>query len=96
MGVLLPAMQGNDPSDDARQSLQMHLDYVASHLPEAGLLFGATAHLADIQFSYLLANLNANGFLDNAPRIKTYWDDLQKQPGYLAATKATGPMAPKL
>ncbi|MCK0097675.1 glutathione S-transferase [Yoonia sp. F2084L] len=95
MGVLLPAMQGNDPSDDARQSLQVHLDYVTSHLPETGLLFGAKAHLTDIQFSYLLANLDANGFLDNAPRVKTYWDALQKQPGYLAATKVAGPMAPK-
>ncbi|PJI84502.1 glutathione S-transferase [Yoonia maricola] len=95
MNVLMPVVQGYDPSDGARQSLHMHLDYVASHLPDSGLLFGATARLADIQFSYLLANLDATGFLGDAPRIKTYWEDLQKQPGYLAATKAAGPMAPK-
>ncbi|KQI70551.1 glutathione transferase [Loktanella sp. 5RATIMAR09] len=95
MAVLLPAMQGGDPPDEARRSLQTHLDYVASHLPGTGLLFGARAYMADIQFSYLLANLNALGFLDAAPRVRTYWEDLQKQPGYLAATKAAGPMAPE-
>ncbi|KQB96080.1 glutathione transferase [Loktanella sp. 1ANDIMAR09] len=95
MAVLLPAMQGGDPPDDARQTLQMHLDYLASHLPGTGLLFGDQAYMADIQFSYLLANLDALGFLDAAPRVKTYWDDLQRQPGYLAATQAAGPMAPK-
>jgi glutathione S-transferase len=95
MAVLMPAMQGDDPSNDARQSLRMQLDYVASNLPDSGLLFDATAHLADIQFSYLLANLDANGFLDDTPRVKLFWQDLQKQPGYLAALKAAGPMAPK-
>lgn len=96
MGVLMPALQGDDPQDDARQSLNMHLEYIASHLPDAGLLFGDAAYLADIQFSYLLANLDAFGFLDDAPRVKKYWHDLQKQAGYLAAIKAAGPMAPKL
>lgn len=94
MNLLIPVMQGNDPSDNARSSMRLHLDYVASHLPETGLLFGETAFLTDIQFSYLLANLDANGFLDDAPRVKAYWGDLQKQPGYLAATKVAGPMAP--
>jgi glutathione S-transferase len=51
--------------------------------------------MADIQFSYLLANLDALGFLDAAPRVKTYWEDLQEQPGYMAATQAAGPMAPE-
>jgi len=94
MGVMLPILQGDAPSDDAREAVQTHLDYIAEQLPETGLLFGETACLADIQFSYLLANLDANGFLDDAPRVKAYWKDLQKQPGYLAAVKAAGPMAP--
>jgi glutathione S-transferase len=94
MGVMLPVLQGDVPSDEARRAVRTHLDYIAEQLPETGLLFGETACLADIQFSYLLANLDANGFLDDAPRVKSYWKDLKKQPGYRAAVKAAGPMAP--
>ncbi len=94
MGVMMPVLQGDDPSEGARKSLQSHLHYIADHLPDAGLLFGKTPCLADIQFSYLLANLDAVGFLDDAPRVKDYWGDLQKQPGFKAATKSAGPLAP--
>ena len=94
MNVLLPFMKGDDPSDAARSTLKKHLGYIAQHLPAEDLLFGQTAFLADIQFSYLLANLARAGFLDDAPRILTYWHDLQQQPGYKAAIKVAGPMAP--
>jgi len=94
MGTMMPVLQGEEPSETARKSLRAHLDYIAQHLAEAGLLFGKTASLADIQFSYLLANLDAKRFLDDAPRVKNYWRDLQQQAGYRAATKAAGPMAP--
>lgn len=95
MGVMIPTLKGDRPSDDAQKAVHTHLDYIAGHLPNEGLLFGDTASLADIQFSYLLANLDANGFLDDAPRVKAYWGDLQQQPGLIkAAIKAAGPMAP--
>ena len=94
MNLLLPALHGKDPAEAAHAAMNTHLDYLAQHLPDNGLLFGDAASLADIQFSYLLANLAANGNLDTAPRVKTYWGDLQKQPGYRAAIKVAGPMAP--
>jgi len=94
MGLLLPKLQGEEPAQEARTAMQAHLDHVAQQLAEGGLLFGKTATLADIQFSYLLANLSGMGFLDDAPRIATYWADLQQQPGYQAAVANAGPMAP--
>lgn len=94
MNLLLPAMQGEKPTDAALNTMRMHLDYVAHQLPGDGLLFGDTAMLADIQFSYLLANLDANGFLDDDARVKTYWNDLQQRAGYKSAVKVAGPMAP--
>lgn len=94
MNLLLPVMNGDDPSAAAQATIKMHLDYIALRLPETGLPFGEKACLADIQMSYLLANLAAAGFLDRAPRVRTYWNDLQKQPGYIAATEVAGPMAP--
>lgn len=94
MDVMIPILKGDEPSDAARGKLRKHLNYIDQHLPRTGLLFGETACLADIQFSYLLANLDGNGFLDSHPRIKMYWGDLQEQPGFKAATIIAGPMAP--
>jgi glutathione S-transferase len=94
MGLLLPKLQGKEPAQEARAAMQTHLDYVAQQLTEDDLLFGEKATLADIQFSYLLANLSGMGFLDEAPRIASYWTDLQQQPGYQAAVAKAGPMAP--
>lgn len=94
MGVLLPVMGGDAPEETAIAALATHLDYIAQNLPESGLLFGDTAFLADIQFSYLLANLAGIGYLDDAPRIQQYWTELQQQPGYKQAVLAAGPMAP--
>jgi len=96
MSVLLPAIKGADIDNEARGMLQVHLNYIAQNLPDHGLLFRETAFLADIQMSYLLANLAAGGFLTDAPRVETYWNDLQKQSGYIAATQVAGPMAPDL
>lgn len=94
MGLLLPKIQGGEPPQEARAAMQKHLDYLAQQLTKDGLLFGKTVTLADIQFSYLLANLSGMGFLDDAPRIASYWADLQQQPGYQAAVAKAGPMAP--
>lgn len=94
MGLLLPKLKGGEPPQEARAAMQQHLDYLAQQLTKDGLLFGETATLADIQFSYLLANLSGMGFLDDAPRIASYWADLQQQPGYKAALAKAGPMAP--
>ncbi|MEO1563416.1 MAG: glutathione S-transferase N-terminal domain-containing protein [Pseudomonadota bacterium] len=94
MSVLLPAIKGEDITEKALGHLQMHLTYIAQNLPDQGLLFGEAATLADIQMSYLLANLAAGGFLMGAPRAEAYWADLQKQKGYIAAIQVAGPMAP--
>jgi glutathione S-transferase len=94
MGLLLPKLKGEEPSQEAHAAMQKHLDYVAQQLTQDGLLFGKTATLADIQFSYLLANLSGMGFLNDAPRIASYWADLQQQSGYKAAIAKAGPMAP--
>ncbi|ATF19202.1 glutathione S-transferase family protein [Phaeobacter gallaeciensis] len=94
MGVLLPALKGEEATQAASRAMAQHLDYLTQKLPEQGLLFGDTATLADIQFSYILANLAAIGALENAPRVARYWTDLQQQPGYQAAVAKVGPMAP--
>lgn len=96
MGLLLPGLKEETPSDTAHAAMKVHLDYLSRQLPQSGLLFGDTATLADIQFSYLLANLAAMNFLNNAPRVQSYWSDLQSQPGYRAAVEAAGPMAPDI
>ncbi len=94
MGLLLPKLRGGEPPQEARAAMQKHLDHLAQQLTTDGLLFGKTVTLADIQFSYLLANLSGMGFLDDAPRIASFWADLQQQPGYKAAVAKAGPMAP--
>ncbi|ATG34829.1 glutathione S-transferase family protein [Phaeobacter piscinae] len=94
MGLLLPALKGEEATDEANRAMAQHLDYLTQKLPEQGLLFGDTATLADIQFSYILANLAAIGALEDAPRVARYWADLQQQPGYQAAVAKVGPMAP--
>ena len=96
MNLLLPRLHGEEPSDQAFKAMQQHYDYVAEQLTEDELLFGNKASLADIQFSYLLANLSKMGLLESAPRLERYWQDLQKQPGYQAAIGNAGPMAPEL
>ncbi|KII12629.1 glutathione S-transferase family protein [Phaeobacter sp. S60] len=94
MGLLLPALKGEEATDEANRAMAQHLDYLTQKLPEQGLLFGDTATLADIQFSYILANLAAIGALEDAPRVARYWADLQQQPGYQATVAKVGPMAP--
>ncbi|APG47831.1 glutathione S-transferase family protein [Phaeobacter porticola] len=94
MGVLLPALRGKQADDNAEQAMTAHLSYLTRQLPEEGLLFSDSPTLADIQFSYILANLSAIGALKEAPRVARYWDDIQKQPGCQAAVAKAGPMAP--
>ncbi len=94
--LLLAKLGGQEPPEEALVEMKKHYDYVAQHLPEDGLLFGKTPMLADIQFSYLLANLSQMRFLDNAPRLESYWSELQQQTGYRAVISKTGPMAPDL
>ncbi|MFN3171633.1 MAG: glutathione S-transferase family protein [Hyphomicrobiales bacterium] len=94
MSVMLPAMKGEEIAEEARETLEKHLTYIAQNLPDHGLLFGETAFLADIQMSYLLANLSVGGFLADAARVEAYWNDLQRQKGYIAATQVAGAMAP--
>lgn len=94
MGVIMPAFQGKEAPEPAQTALNKHLSYIARMLGDGPLLFGEQLSLADIQISYLLALLGQLGLLDGHPAIQTYWQTLQNQPGYIAATQAAGPMAP--
>lgn len=96
MNLLLPKLNGQEPSAQAFEAMQKHYDYVAEKLGSNSFLFGENLTLADIQFSYLLANLANMGMLDSAPRLIAYWEELQRQPGYQAAIANAGPMAPEL
>lgn len=96
MGVILPAFEGNEIPNDAKRSLDKHLGYVEDQIGGGPLLFGDTLTLADIQMSYPIALLSKLGRLDRHPKMEEYWSQLQKQPGYIAAVKKAGPMAPDL
>jgi glutathione S-transferase len=96
MKALLPKFEGDEPSAEAREALHKHFDYIAQHLTTDELLFGSSATLADIQFSYLLAFLSQTGLLKDTPRLTAYWAALQDQSGYKAAIAAAGPMVPDM
>jgi len=96
MGVLLPKLQGDAPARAAVETLRTHFGYLAQRLPANGLLFGPSVTLADIQFSYLLANLSAASLLADQPLVAAYWTRLQQQQGYRKATAKAGPMAPDM
>lgn len=91
---IMPAFQGKQVPDQAKAALDKQLGYIARELGDGPLLFGSNLTLADIQISYILALLDTLGLLGDHPVIATYWQALQAQPGYIAATKAAGPMAP--
>ncbi|MCY0093599.1 glutathione S-transferase family protein [Hoeflea ulvae] len=92
--AIMPAFRGKDVPDDAGAALGKHLDYITGEPGEGPLLFGSRLMLADIQISYILALLDTLGLLGDHPQIAEYWKVLQEQPGYIAATRAAGPMAP--
>ncbi|MBY6201444.1 glutathione S-transferase [Maritalea mobilis] len=92
--AILPAFQGEQVPPEARAALNRHLDFIMQAIDEGPLLFGDRAMLADIQLSYIVALLERLNLLTDHPAIAAYWDALQEQPGYIAATKAAGPMAP--
>lgn len=92
--VILPAFRGQPVPDDAKAALDTHLDYLAKAIGDGPLLFGSKAMLADIQLSYIVALLARFGLLSDHPKVAAYWDALQRQPGYIAATRSAGPMAP--
>ena len=89
-----PALRGKPVPEDARAALGTHLDYIAQEIGNGPLLFGDTAMLADIQISYIIALLARCDLLDDHPAVMAYWDALQAQPGYIAAIRSAGPMAP--
>ncbi|SFR10175.1 glutathione S-transferase family protein [Poseidonocella sedimentorum] len=92
--AILPAFAGEPVPQEARGALDRHLNYIAQAIGDGPLFFGARAMLADIQLSYLIAFLARLDLLADHPRIAAYWDALQQQPGYIAATQTAGPMAP--
>ena len=93
MRAVMPAFSGDDVPDQARIDLSKHLTYISGELGVGPLLFGDDLTLADIQMSYILALLAQLDLLGGHPEIAAYWKTLQSQPGYIAATKAAGPMA---
>lgn len=94
MRAILPAFRGEPVPEDAKAALNTHLDYVSRFVGDGPMLFGDKAMLADIQMSYIIALLARLNLLGNHPNIVTYWRTLQDQPGYIAATRSAGPMAP--
>ncbi|MEP3330331.1 glutathione S-transferase [Sedimentitalea sp.] len=92
--AILPTFGGDPVPEAARSALDVHLDYITQLIGDGPLLFGNRAMLADIQMSYIIALLARLDLLNDYPVIATYWDALQEQPGYIAATQVTGPMAP--
>jgi glutathione S-transferase len=94
MQAILPAFGGKDVPKQAKAALNTQLSYISRKLGKGPLFFGATLMLADIQISYILALLAKLDLLGDHPEITAYWQGLQKQPGYIAALKAIGPMAP--
>ncbi len=92
--AILPAFQGKDVPDAAQATLDRHLTYISDELGVGPFLCDEQLTLADIQMSYLLALLERFGFLTGHPAVASYWEALQKQPGYVAAVEANGPMAP--
>lgn len=92
--VILPAFRGDTVPVAAQAALNRHLDFITQALGDGPLLFGDRAMLADIQMSYILALLSRFDLLGDHPAVAAYWQALQEQPGYIAATKAAGPMAP--
>ncbi|MBC7282473.1 glutathione S-transferase [Hoeflea sp.] len=94
MQSIMPAFQHKDVPKQAKSALDKHLDFITAELGEGPLLLGANLTLADIQISYILALLDRFGLLSDHPGVAAFWQALLFQPGYIAATKAAGPMAP--
>jgi glutathione S-transferase len=94
--VILPAFSDEEPPAPAQAALAKHLDFITKELGEGPMFFGDQLTLADIQMSYPLALLSALDFLGDHPKVAAYWEALQRQPGYIAAVEAAGPMAPDL
>lgn len=92
--AIRPAFAGKPVPEDAKAALDKHLDYLTTSIGEGPLLFGDKVTLADIQLSYIIAVLDRCELLADHPKLGAYWNALQRQSGYEAATKAVGPMAP--
>lgn len=92
--AIMASFGGKPVPKEARDRLNQHLDYLSEILGDGPLMFGERTMLADIQLSYLMALLAEFDLLSNHPNLLAYWDALTKQPGYVAALEAVGPMAP--
>ncbi|SOE08796.1 glutathione S-transferase [Hoeflea halophila] len=92
--AIMSGFQGREIPEQAQTELDKQLAYITRELGDGPMLFGTQLTLADIQISYLLALLDMLGLLQDHPDISDYWQELQSQPGYIAATEAAGPMAP--
>lgn len=92
--AVLPAFRGKPVPAEAQAALNSHLNFIGRTIGTGPMLFGERAMLADIQMSYVIALLARLDLLGEHPKVGAYWSALQAQPGYIAAVKAAGPMAP--
>ncbi|MDQ0314516.1 glutathione S-transferase family protein [Amorphus orientalis] len=96
LAAVLAKVAGKDRPDDPRmqRELETHLSYIEKRLSGRQFLMGDTLTLADIQMSYMIALCDLAGLLRDRPAIAAYWQRLQDQPGFKAATDKAGPMTP--
>lgn len=92
--AVLPAFRGKPVPAETQAALNSHLNFIGRTIGTGPMLFGERAMLADIQMSYVIALLARLDLLGEHPKVGAYWSALQAQPGYIAAVKAAGPMAP--
>lgn len=68
--------------------------YIADGLGDGPLLMGESLTLADMQMTYMLGVAKRIGALEAQPKVASYFERLQAQPGYLRAEERGGPMMP--
>jgi len=87
-----------DGPDDPRMKAELAktLGYIAERVSNRPVLMGEAPMLADIQMSYMLALSDVAGCLDDRSGLSAYWQRLQDQPGFRAATAKAGPMTPPI
>ena len=79
----------------ATTQLDIAIDYIGQGVGDGPFLMGDVLTLADMQMSYCLAALSADGSLDGRPTLQAYWQRLQADPGYQRTIAVGGPLIPQ-